>query len=89
MKKEKASAVELKSGTVILVFGQGEDDKYEMECTMKGSSMCHVLYEMDMWLRGKLKYGHQFKTADEALEACREALHEEITDAGISNLVWQ
>lgn len=85
---KKAVSIQLKPGTV-LVFGRGADEKYELECAIRGSAMCAALCQMDMWLRGQLKHGNQFKTVDEALEACRAELREEIENSGASHLVGQ
>lgn len=39
--------------------------------------------DMDNWLRNKLKYGHEFKDADEALEAARTFLHDSLAESGL------
>lgn len=43
-----------------------------------------VAWEMDQWLRGKLKYGNDYKTADEALDAAREHLRESVSARGVT-----
>ena len=43
-----------------------------------------AVLELDNALRGKLKYGHDFKDADSALEWCRNQLHEELKSGGVS-----
>lgn len=52
---------------------------------LKSLSMTLALYEfMTITLRGKLKYGHTFETADDALEWVRETLNEELRDRDIN-----
>lgn len=42
-----------------------------------------VVYEVDMYLRNKLKHGHDLKTADQALEAVRDYLWSECKDRNL------
>lgn len=44
----------------------------------------YVIYEVDLLLRNGLKYGHEYKTPDEALEAIRDFLHNELRDRNCS-----
>ena len=39
-----------------------------------------VVYEISLFLRNKLKYGHEFKTADEVLEVVRKELWDNCQD---------
>jgi hypothetical protein len=43
-----------------------------------------TLLDMDNWLRNKLKYGHDLKTADEALEIARDKLFDVMEDRGVN-----
>jgi hypothetical protein len=43
-----------------------------------------LAWDLDQYLREKLKYGHQFTDADDALEAIREFLHDQLIDRQIS-----
>lgn len=43
-----------------------------------------VAWDMDQWLREKLKHGHSFDSADAALEAARTKLHELLDDYGLN-----
>jgi len=43
-----------------------------------------ALWDLDQHLRSLLKYGHEFKSADEALEAVREHLHDLMEEREIS-----
>lgn len=51
---------------------------------LHGFAWWKVSWDLDQWLRGKLKHGHEFKTADDALQACRDFLHETMTDENVS-----
>ena len=42
-----------------------------------------VAWEIDVQLRSFLKYGHQFATADSALETMRAQLHDSTTEKGL------
>lgn len=59
----------------ILEFNLPEDAR-EHNLAARAGNMYSSLWELDQWLRGKIKYGHDFKSADEALEASRKELHD-------------
>lgn len=59
--------------TVQLTFSLPEE-RNDAELAMKALDLSVVIFEIDQWLRSKLKYGHDFKTADEALEKTRDEL---------------
>ena len=88
-KKVKNPEVKLQAGTTVLVFGNGPDDRYYLDCAMKGKDMIGILFNLDQWLRGKLKHGHQFQTPDEALEACRTYLSDCVNDEDLWHLINQ
>lgn len=50
------------------------DDQYDFRIASKASALAVMIYDIDNWLRNKLKYGHTFTGADEALEAVRKEL---------------
>lgn len=52
----------------------------EHQAAIHGQDWKHIVYEVSMFLRNKLKYGHEFKSADEALEAVRTHLWDECND---------
>jgi len=43
-----------------------------------------LAWDLDQYLRDKLKYGHEFTNADDALEATREFLREQLYNRQIS-----
>jgi len=63
-------------------------DLPEDECSFRiaGTAMEWALtcFEIDQILRNYLKYGHEFKTIDEALETVRTRLNEELANRNIS-----
>jgi len=52
------------------------DERIEYLCAMHGEDWKLIVYDLAMFLRNALKYGHTFKTADEAFEAAKAALWE-------------
>ena len=68
----------------ILEFNLPEETD-EFELATKGAMMHHTLWEMDQWLRGKIKYApddinkHTYK----AYEECREQLHQFLNENNI------
>lgn len=53
------------------------EEAHEHKDAIHGADWKGIVYELSTLLRNKLKYGHEYKTADEALEAVRDALWEE------------
>ena len=43
---------------------------------LNGSRYKAALEDLDNWLRGLVKYGHEYKTVDDAIDACRDKLRE-------------
>ena len=62
----------------ILEFNLPED-KREFEMANQASDMISAIGHFEDRLRSYLKYGHDFKTPEEAIEAMRTLLYEEIT----------
>jgi hypothetical protein len=54
------------------------EDQREFEIANQSKDMLCIIGNLEDALRSYLKYGHQFKTPEEALEAIRTLLHEEI-----------
>lgn len=50
------------------------DESVEFKDAIQGSGWKAVVWDLDQVLRNKLKHGHSFQSADEALEAIREEL---------------
>ena len=69
MKKraKKVQAVQLKGRWIF----QPEDEQ-EAHRLMASLDICLALWDIQMWLRDKTKYGHEYKTADEVLDAAYE-----------------
>jgi len=51
------------------------EEKDEFKMAIRGFDYWVVLWDLSQWLRGKLKYDHEYKTADEALEAVQTELY--------------
>jgi hypothetical protein len=60
----------------ILEFNLPEDQR-EFEIANQSKDMLCIIGNLEDTLRSYLKYGHQFKTPEEALQAIRTRLHEE------------
>lgn len=67
----------------ILEFNLPED-RVEHELAVYGSNWAYVVSNIDDILRGWLKYGHEFESADEALEEARKELRKEMEGWGVS-----
>ena len=61
----------------ILKFNLPEE-RQEFDMARYGADYHAALWEIDSLLRNALKHGHEFKTADAALETVRNRLHEEL-----------
>lgn len=59
---------------VILEFNL-PDEQSEYTVASKAISWYSIVWDIDRWLRERLKYGHKFKNADDALEAARDELY--------------
>jgi len=67
----------------ILEFNLPED-RVEHEIAVHAMDFACVLSNLDDILRGCLKYGHEFQSADEALEEVRKDLREEMERWGVN-----
>ena len=61
----------------ILEFNLPEDQR-EFEIANQSRDMLCIIGNLEDTLRSYIKYGHVFKTPEEALEAVRARLYEEI-----------
>jgi hypothetical protein len=68
-----------------LIFNLPED-KEEFELATNARKMYSILWELDQWLRGNVKYPPELMSDDEikAYEKCREILHELMLNQNIS-----
>ena len=62
------------------------NDKWEFQMANESAGMHSVIWDMDQWLRGKIKHAPDNMSEDtyNAFELCREQLHEFINDNNIS-----
>lgn len=62
------------------------DEQDQFETAINGRKMYTVLWELDQWLRGNVKYPLDHMSDDEikAYEKCREILHELMLNQNIS-----
>lgn len=62
----------------ILEFNLPEEER-EYQIANQAKDMLCVIGNLEDALRSYLKYGHTFKTPEEALQAIRTRLHEELS----------
>jgi len=67
----------------ILEF-QLPDDREGLSYALHGLDWALVTWDVDQKLRGWLKYGHDFKTADAALESCRDFIRETLREKNLT-----
>jgi hypothetical protein len=67
----------------ILEFNLPED-RQEHNAAVHGMDWALVCWELDQEIRKFLKYGNDFKSADEALEDIRRTLHNLIEESGLN-----
>lgn len=65
-----------------LTFNLPEEYR-EHSCAVHGAEWKDIVYEISMFLRNKLKHGHEYKTANEALESIKELLWAECSANGL------
>lgn len=56
----------------------------EADLMLHASDWVSAMWNLDNWLRGKIKHGHDFSDVEEALDAVRTRLHDEMENAGIA-----
>jgi hypothetical protein len=59
------------------------EDKEEFEVAAKSVDLYLALWDLDQWLRGKLKWDCEYKDAEEALDATRKHLNEIMDERGL------
>lgn len=60
------------------------EDAYEHLIAVHAMDWALVVFDLENFLREKLKYGHKYKSADEALREVRDALHSMLEVRNIS-----
>jgi len=63
------------------------EEKSECDIAFHAMDFVLALSDLDAKLRSWLKYGHEFKNADEALEKIRACLHESLDDNGVGGMI--
>jgi hypothetical protein len=61
-----------------------EEERGEFEIAVKAMEWALSCWDLDMYLRDKVKHGHGFKDADEALEAVRDKVREILADRNLT-----
>lgn len=69
--------------TATLTFMLPEEAS-EHRDALDGTALRSALFDLDQQLRAWTKHGHRFKSADDALDAARAALLEELAASGLS-----
>lgn len=59
------------------------NENYEYRQAVNAGEWRSVCWDLDVKLRAWLKYGHQFDSADQALETVRRLLNESVQEAGL------
>lgn len=67
----------------ILEFNLPEEN-FQHKAALQGPDLRLVISTLDNTLRGYLKYGHEFKNADDVIETIRKDLHENLEDYNIN-----
>jgi hypothetical protein len=60
------------------------DDAVEHSDAINGTDYKFILQDMDSTLRDYLKYGHEYKTVQDALEGIRKELHSALMERSLS-----
>lgn len=60
------------------------EEQTEFENCLNGSKWAAICWNFDQFLRNKIKYGHSFTSADEALETMRQELSNKVLEQGLS-----
>ena len=67
----------------ILTFNLPEEES-DFRLAVNGRDWYCAMWDIDNKIRSWLKYGHEFKSADEALEAARDLIYDEIRDRNLA-----
>ena len=70
----------------ILEFNLPEEE-HAFNMSLKGPSLASVIIQLNRSLRDQCKYGHTYKTADEAILKIKEDLNNMLLDHGINNIL--
>lgn len=61
----------------ILEFDLPEDN-YQYKAAIQGADLKLIVATLDNMLRGYLKYGHDFQSANDAIQSIRNTLNEDL-----------
>tara|TARA_Y100000310_G_scaffold76257_1_gene72717 strand:- start:16042 stop:16263 length:222 start_codon:yes stop_codon:yes gene_type:complete len=59
------------------------EDKENFNVASKGMDWAIVAWELNQLLRNMMKYGHEYKDTDTALQYVKDALNEMLVDRGL------
>ena len=59
------------------------EDKENFDASSKGMDWAIVAWDLDQLMRNMLKYGHEYKDANTALQHVKDALNEMLIDRGL------
>jgi len=68
---------------LIFDLGDHEDRREHLRC-INATTLCSILWEMDSWLREKVKYSNEPEEKIEAFEQARNQLHELLNESSIN-----
>lgn len=60
------------------------NEEVEHHAAVHGMAYRNALSDIRQSIRGKMKHGHEFKTADEALEYVRQVVQDALEDAELT-----
>ena len=63
------------------------DERYVFECAQNGPKFAFAFMDLQKWFRDKLKYGHEYTTADAALEMAREEMNRILNERGLDRVI--
>ncbi len=78
MKKRKADSIKIKGWIYI------PEDKCEADLTFRGMDWALSMWDLDEEIRKKIKYGHKFKSPDQALKWAMETLRDILESRNLS-----
>ena len=59
-------------------------EQAEADLAFNAGKWYSLLWDVDNKIRNALKYGHKYKSADDALKKIREFIYQEMAEEGIS-----
>jgi len=56
------------------------DDASDLALAQHGANLWHSLWDYDQWLRNHIKHGEHTEEVFDALQMCRDKIHELLSD---------